>query len=268
MSQDLITARKLLAGLNTHLKQDKVLPATQALYQAVVAVCKNPLLKAERSEFEKLIQLALEHLSAHKLFCQYYPLQIAYTPGKERDLAMTLKEVFAEVQRGMNDAVKAQAGDMTAKREAALKKAQEHIEAQEIDKAREIFDKLLAAFKGDTTLVGDIADRLIQAGQFRDAFGYPERHAEPEPKCDAFADFKCHAVEHGVSYPECDTQCHGIEHPECDAECDAKPQRDAQFDRQQYAQRYAERNGIRHAVRHAVRHRQFDAQYQCVGDAQ
>ncbi len=181
MSQDLIKARKLLAGLNTHLKQDKVLPATQALYQAVVAVCKNPLLKAERAEFEKLIQLALEHLSAHKLFCQYYPLQIAYTPGKERDLAMTLKEVFAEVQRGMNDEVKVQAGDMAAKRDAALKKAQEYIEAQEIDKARDIFDKLLAAFKGDTALVGDIADRLIQAGQFRDAFGYLQEALARDP---------------------------------------------------------------------------------------
>lgn len=181
MSQDLIKARKLLAGLNTHLKQDKVLPATQALYEAVVAVCKNPLMKAERAEFEKLIQLGLEHLAANKLFCQYYPLQVAYTPGKERDLAMTLKEVFAEVQRGINDEIKVQAGDMSAKREAALQKAQQHIEANQIDKAREIFDRLLVIYKGDTTLVGDIADRLIQAGQFRDAFGYLQEALARDP---------------------------------------------------------------------------------------
>ncbi len=181
MTQDLIKARKMLAGLNTYLKQDKILPATQALYEAVVTVCKNPLMKAERAEFEKLIQLGLEHLAANKLFCQYYPLMVPYTPGKERDLAMTLKEVFGEVQRGMNDEIKLQADDMAGKHDAAMLRAQAHIEAKEIDKAREIFDKLLAAAKGDTNLVADIADRLIQAGQFRDAFGYLQDALSRDP---------------------------------------------------------------------------------------
>lgn len=181
MSQDLITARKMLAGLNTHLKQDKVLPATQALYQAVVLICKNPLMKAERMEFEKLIQLALDHLTSNKVFRQYYPLVVAYTPGKERELAITIKEIFGELQRVVNEEVKGQASEMSGKRDTALAKAQEHLDRQEVDQARDIFDKLLAAYKGDVNLVAEIADRLIQAGQYRDAFGYLQNALAADP---------------------------------------------------------------------------------------
>ena len=80
-------ARKQITQVNTYLKQGKPLPAVNALYEAVLAMLKAKLMKAERDEFTKLIVQAVYQLNNNKELRQLNPLVINYTAVRRKDPA-------------------------------------------------------------------------------------------------------------------------------------------------------------------------------------
>jgi len=66
MSAELTKARKQITQVNTYLKQGKPHPAVNALCEAVLAMLKAQLMKAEREEFATLIEQAVYQLNNNK----------------------------------------------------------------------------------------------------------------------------------------------------------------------------------------------------------
>ncbi|WP_419784710.1 hypothetical protein [Maridesulfovibrio sp.] len=66
MSGELTNARKKLATVPSLLKQQKAMPAVQAAYDAVLIMLKGGLMKAEREEFQELIDSTVHILNSDK----------------------------------------------------------------------------------------------------------------------------------------------------------------------------------------------------------
>lgn len=181
MSQDLIKARKLLASSGTSLKQEKVQSAAQSIHDAIILIFKNPLMKQEKEEFQNMIQQSLDSLAHNATFRKYYPLVIEYTPGKEKKLLATMKEIISELDSLMQAEAQAHIETISARKQEAIEKGQKHIDAQEFDKAREVYDQLVREYPDDTDLVADIADRFMQAARYKDAFVYLEEALSNDP---------------------------------------------------------------------------------------
>lgn len=170
MSSDLIKSRKKLNSVSTLLKKGKYMPAVQGVHDGLILFLKTQVMKAERAEFEEILQKVTYALNADKELRKIYPLIISYTPGQERELLDAMRELLKELQKALNDSVQDDLQAILAQKNAALEKAQEHLDNEEWDQAKAIFDQLVSDFGGDTDLKADIADRYLNAGRYQDAF--------------------------------------------------------------------------------------------------
>lgn len=131
MSGELAKARKQLSQVRTLLKDEKYVPAAQALQAGVATMLKSQLLKAERDEFEKLLATAVDYFSNNDYIRKHIAIILTYTPGQERMLYDLIKDIGVD----LNDAVVAQAQEQmrlrAAQREAKYtQKALTHRAAQ------------------------------------------------------------------------------------------------------------------------------------------
>lgn len=181
MSSELMNARKKLATVNTLLKQKKPMPAVQAVYDAVMAMLRSSLMKAEREEFQNLIDSAVHCLNSDKELRQVYPLIINYAPGSEKELVGILRELLQELQKNVSDEAKQMAEQIAHRRSDGLKKGQELIDAGKIDDAKKVLNKLIREFKDDTELRAEVADMFIKAGLHEDALEYLEDALANDP---------------------------------------------------------------------------------------
>lgn len=170
MSSDLIKSRKKLNSVSTLLKKGKYMPAVQAVHDGLILFLKTQVMKAERSEFEDILQKVTYSLNADKELRKIYPLIISYTPGEERALLDAMRELLQELQKALNESVQDDMQAVLAQKNAALEKGQEHLDKGEWDKAKSVFDQLVSDFSGDTDLKADIADRYLNAGRYKEAF--------------------------------------------------------------------------------------------------
>ena len=170
MSSDLIKSRKKLNSVSTLLKKGKYMPAVQAVHDGLILFLKNQVMKAERTEFEDILQKVTYTLNSDKELRKIYPLIISYTPGQERALLDAMRELLQELQKALNESVQDDLQAILAQKKAALEKGQEHLDNEEWDKAKAIFDQLVSDFGGDTDLKADIADRYLNAGRYQEAF--------------------------------------------------------------------------------------------------
>src|SRR5512145_708908 len=108
MSAELTKARKQITQVNTYLKQGKPLPAVNAVYEAVLAMLKAQLMKAERDEFSKLILQAVYQLNNNKELRQLYPLVINYAAGEEKALVESMRELLRALEANTVDQAKDQ----------------------------------------------------------------------------------------------------------------------------------------------------------------
>ncbi|QGY40734.1 tetratricopeptide repeat protein [Pseudodesulfovibrio cashew] len=166
MSNQLIQSRKRLNSVSTLLKKGKYMPAVQALHDGLILFLKNPVMKNERVEFEDILTKATQTLNNDKKIREVYPLIINYEPGKERALLDAMRELLQELQKDINDSVQA----IMAQKKAAIEKGQEHLDNEQWDDAKKIFDQLVLDFGGDADLKADIADRYLHAGRYKEAF--------------------------------------------------------------------------------------------------
>jgi tetratricopeptide (TPR) repeat protein len=172
MSTELIKARSALAGINTLLKQQKVLPAVLALHDALGLIIRTPLMKSERADFERSLEKAVYQLNGDANLRKIYPILLQYTPGEEAALQGMLRELLGELQESsVQDAKKLLAEQERRKQEGLAKGHQLILEGQ-YDPAGQFFDKMLKYFHGDQELRVDIGELFLEAGQYDHAFTY------------------------------------------------------------------------------------------------
>lgn len=181
MSNELITARKKLSSVGSLLKKGKYMPAAQAAHDGVLAMLRQTLMKAERSEFEELLQKVAYNLNSDKKLREVYPLVITYEPGKEKAFMEAMKELLRLLQEKMNEDAQLDMAAIEARRKEALENGQQHLDAKEFDKAKGIFDKLISEFGGDVDLKADIADRYLNAGRYQEAFNLLDDALRDDP---------------------------------------------------------------------------------------
>ena len=172
MSAELTKARAQINKVGTFLKQAKPLPAVSALYEALGAILRTPLMKSEKEEFTKLITDAVLLLNGDRTLRQVYPLILQYTPGSEKALADTLVSLLGELQATVVE----EARDIIAEKEqrvaATLAEGKQLIEEKRYDEARDLLEKLARESPSDADLRARIADLFIAGELFEDAFSY------------------------------------------------------------------------------------------------
>ncbi|MCJ2163014.1 MULTISPECIES: tetratricopeptide repeat protein [unclassified Pseudodesulfovibrio] len=181
MSTDLIKSRKKLNSVPTLLKKGKYMPAVQGIHDGLILFLKNQVMKNEREEFEDILKKVTYALNSDKELRKIYPLVISYEPGQERELLDAMRELLQELQKALNEEVQGDLEAIQAQKKAALEQGQKHLDAGEWDQAKTIFNKLVSDFGGDTDLKADIADRYLNAGQYKEAYSMLEDALKDDP---------------------------------------------------------------------------------------
>ncbi len=182
MSQNLIKARRLLSHVSSHLKQGKYMPAAQAINDAMFLVLKTGVIKAEKEEFGQFFDKAVYLLNNNSEFRKIYPLIINYKLGEEKALLATMKDVLKTLQDHVTEDVQQDVAEIKKQKITGLEKGQTHLDSDEPDEAREVFNDLIKRFKSDTDLKADIADRYLRANLYDDAFSLLEGALKHDPQ--------------------------------------------------------------------------------------
>ena len=186
MSNELPRARQQLAKIPSLLKQKKPLPAIQSLHDGLIAVIKNPLMKAERDEFEQMLADALRAVNSDAGVRQSYPLMLEYQPGAERQLLEAVNEMLAAINEIAMEGAQEQLVLLEQKKEAGFAKGQAHLDHNEYEEARVVFSTLAEEYSEDARLKARIGDAFFKAGLFEDAVTYLADSLEIDPEA-AFA---------------------------------------------------------------------------------
>jgi tetratricopeptide (TPR) repeat protein len=181
MSSELTKARAQINKVRTYLKQGKPLPAVSALYEAIVAMLRTPLIKSEKEEFNKLILDAVLLLNGDRTLRQVYPLILNYTPGTERELADVLLNLLGELQATVVEEAKDLIADKEQRIEQGLAEGKLLIEEKRFDEAKAVLDKLTREFPRDADLKARIAELFICGELFEEAFRYLDEAIELSP---------------------------------------------------------------------------------------
>lgn len=181
MSAELTKARAQINKVGTYLKQAKPLPAVSALYEAVGAVMRTPLIRSEKDEFSKLILDAVLHLNGDRNLRKVYPLILDYKPGTEKELAEQLLNVLTELQATAVEAAKDMMADKEQRIAKGLAEGKLLIEEKRYDEAKILLEKLAREFPRDAELRARIAELFIGGELFEDAFTYLDEAIELSP---------------------------------------------------------------------------------------
>ncbi|MHC1711179.1 MAG: tetratricopeptide repeat protein [Solidesulfovibrio sp.] len=181
MSSQLTKARSQLNKVGTLLKQAKPLPAVSALYEAVGAVMRTPLIKSEKEEFSRLITDAVLLLNGDRNLRKVYPLILDYTPGNEKDLTETLLNLLTELQATAVESAKDMMADMDQRIVNGLAEGKLLIEQGRVDEAKQLLQKLAREFPRDADLRAQIAELFIGGEHFDEAFTYLDEAIELSP---------------------------------------------------------------------------------------
>jgi tetratricopeptide (TPR) repeat protein len=182
MSAELAKARQQLSQVRTLLRQGKILPAVQGTQSALLALLKEQLIKTERQEFERMLQEAVMYLANDAAVLKIYPLQLAYTPGQEREFNETLKDLIA----AMHDLVAEEAQEQLRLREerkrTLLARGKAEFEAGKTAQGLQTFAALEQEFSDDPILRGEIGKILLEAKQYEPAVEYLKSALERNPE--------------------------------------------------------------------------------------
>lgn len=185
MSGELTKARQKLTGINASLKMGKYMAAAQALNDAIVIMLSAQLMKNEREEFVQMLDSAVYALNSHKELRLVYPLVLHYAPGEEKKLLEEIFEMRKVLQEDVNEVAQKDLEALETRKVESLERGQKHLEQQEIDQARQVFDKLAADFAGDAEVRSEIAERYQRAGLNQDAVAHLSQAIEDSPESTA-----------------------------------------------------------------------------------
>lgn len=181
MSAELTKARSQLNKVGTYLKQGKPLPAVTSLYEAVTAVMRTPLMKAEKEEFAKLLTDAVLLINGDRGLRQIYPLLLHYTPGDEKGLSEAVFAMLSELEASAVEEAKDLMADMEQRIVQGLAQGKQLIEEKRYDEARAVLEKLAREFPDNADLKAHIAELFIGGELYEDAFSYLDEAIELSP---------------------------------------------------------------------------------------
>ena len=171
MSQ-LATARRQLSSIKSLIRQEKFLSAVQTLRDDVITVFREPLMKAEKEEFERLISDASYHIVCDPHVRKSAALEIKYEPGKEREFLDGLNMLLETFDGQFQDDARESARLLEEKKRLELERGQQKLDAGQVDAARAVFSILVRENQEDYELRRDIGERFLRAGEYEDAIQY------------------------------------------------------------------------------------------------
>lgn len=181
MSSDLTKARQQLNSIRGYLRQGKPQPAVQALHSTILTILKTPLMKAERDEFERLLEDGIYLVTADPQVKQIFPLQVNYVPGKERELLEDLKGLLEAFDCTIRDEAEEAMRLMEERKQRMLKEGADMLTRGDSEGAKAKFQLLARENKDDSALLGSIGELLIQAGLYEEAIEYLESALNMNP---------------------------------------------------------------------------------------
>ena len=182
MSQDIVSIRRQVKQVSSSLRQGKPTPAVQAVLATVRLMLTTPLMKAEKDEFIELIREALGYINHDAGIRRLYPLELLYQPGNEKALFESLQELLDVLKDQTMSEVEELARAMAAKKEAALARGQEHLDANDFDGARSVFGAITGEFPDDSGLQGAIGEKYLNAGMYEDAASHFTEAVNLDPR--------------------------------------------------------------------------------------
>ncbi len=181
MSAELSKARQQMGQIRTMLRQGKTQPAVQAAYSTLVTILKTPLMKSEREEFERMMDEAIFSISQDPEVKKISPLQLVYTPGDERLLLEPLRSLLEAFDSTILDAAKEAKRLQEERKRKLLEEGESRAQAEDLDKAREIFNRAAREYRDDPAYIGEIGELCIKYGLFEEAIGYLEEALAQNP---------------------------------------------------------------------------------------
>lgn len=180
MSAELTKARQQLAQVRAYLKQNKPVPAVQALQSALLAFLKNQLMKAEREEFERLFGDALAYINNDTAIRAAYPIQIDYAPGQERALYDLATDMLSELGKGELEEAQEQMRLKQQKKKEWFERGVAEL-ATSPQKGKATLVALLREFPDDPMLRGDVGEALLRAQMYEEAVTHLSEALDQRP---------------------------------------------------------------------------------------
>ena len=171
MSQ-LATARRQLNSIKSLIRQEKFLSAVQTLREAVITVFREPLMKAEKEEFERLISDASYHIVCDPHVRKSAALDLKYVPGKEREFLDGLNMLLETFDGQFQDDARESARQMEEKRQQELERGQQKLDAGQWTPPAPCFPCWFGKIRIIMISASDIGERFLRAGEYEDAVHY------------------------------------------------------------------------------------------------
>lgn len=172
MSQELTSIRRTLTRVSSDLKQNRLLPAANAVQAAARAMIRMSLLKNEQEELSRIIADACGLLQNNKELRKIFPLAITYVPKEEAQLVETLNELIVILQTEASAQAQDGLAALLERQRSQLEKGQQELDAGQHDATRITFKDLSQEFSEDGELITEIGEKFLQAGLFEDAAFY------------------------------------------------------------------------------------------------
>lgn len=171
MSGELTRARQQLSQVRVFLKQDKIVPAAQAIQSALGTMLKTQLIKGEREEFVRAINEAMDYFFNNDLVLASYPLKLVYTPGEERALYDAMKDVVDAFSKQTLAEAQAQFEAREQKKRVWLQRGSEELRTQPV-KGQATLAALVREYPEDAELRAGVGEALLRAGLYEEAVTY------------------------------------------------------------------------------------------------
>ena len=171
MSAELTKARQQLTQIRVYLKQDKPVPAAQALQFALGTMLRQSLIKSEREEFERLLTEGVDYLGNHEVVREHFPRGLAYAPGFERELYEAMKDVINTLSKLALDEAQELFRQREVKKQAWFDRGAEELESQP-SKGQSTLAALIREFPDDAMLRARVGEVLLNAKLYETAVDY------------------------------------------------------------------------------------------------
>lgn len=181
MSGELARARKQLSQIRTMLKDEKYVPAAQALQSGIATMLQSQLLKSERDEFETLLATAVSYFANNDYIRKHAAIILTYAPGQER----MLHDLIKEIANDLNEAALAQAQEQirlrATQRQEKFDRGVEALDAGKLEMGQTILSELVQEYPEEPELRGSVGERLLRAGLYELAVKYLTEAIDQKP---------------------------------------------------------------------------------------
>ena len=181
MSDELANARRQLGQISSLAKQDKAMPAAQALQSALGIVLRQPLMKAERMEFSEMIANAVVAIANMPRVRKHYALALTYEPGQGKALYEQLVGLQEVLQQAEMEDAQARMREVEERKRNALNKAADELARGQVVAGKATLAMLVREYPVDFILRGRAGEILLKAGLYEEAVEYLTAAIDGQP---------------------------------------------------------------------------------------